>query len=189
MNKLFHGALFFLTILAISNAFAEGERVTMFEDKILGIKFEYPDSWNPLTASQEVNYNLIKFSHPAYAKEFPYSLLEQRYTSSQIKIENFFRANVTLDQYLKSAFSKAIFIPNFTIVELNKNATLGGIPAYRLIYNYVAKTYVDDVKVTSFNIFAIKGFTAYIFSINVPTALASQYVPRMQKIVDSFTVS
>lgn len=188
MNILFLVALFFPIILAVSNAFGEEEQVATFEDKILGIKFEYPDSWNPLSVSQELNYNLIKFSHPEYAKKFPDSLLEQRYTSSQIKIENFFRENVTLDQYLKSTFSKAIFIPNFTIVELDKNTTMGEIPAFKLIYNFVDKTYGDDAIMTSFNIFAIKDFTAYQFSINFPSTIAFQYVPRMQKIVDSFTV-
>jgi hypothetical protein len=52
--------------------------------------------------------------------------------------------------------------------KLNKTETLGEIAAYKIIYNYIDKTYGDDVPMTFFNVFAVKDYSAYWISINAP---------------------
>jgi hypothetical protein len=165
------------------------KQLATYEDKILGIKFQYPSSWDPLGITQKSHVDVIDFSHPHYATKMPLSLLEQRYTAGQMRIENFFPENMTIEQYMKLRFPNIRFLPNFTMGEMNKTETLGGIRAYKIIYNYIDKTYGDDVPITSFNVFAVKDYIAYWISIKAPSAMAFQYVPRVEKIIESFAIT
>jgi hypothetical protein len=190
-GKSILGVVLFTIIVLVEtpHVYALEEQLATFEDKILGIKFQYPLTWDPLTVTQKPPLNAIEFSHPHYATKMPYSLLEQRYTASQIRVENFFPNNMTLEQYMKVTFTNSRFLPDFTLVELNKTETLGGIKAYKLVYSYVDKTYGDDAQMTSLNVFTIKDYDAYLISVKAPTTMSFQYVPRMEKIIESFMIT
>jgi len=56
---------------------------------------------------------------------------------------------------MDKVFSKARFLPHFKVVQLDKMATFGGSPAYKLIYTYVDKD-IDHPKMISTNIFTVK---------------------------------
>ena len=76
-----------------------------FENPILGIKFQYPTEWSPVTLTQNGNLNTIKYNNPYYTTKFPDTLLESRYTSDALlKIENFFPLEINLLQYMDKQF-------------------------------------------------------------------------------------
>ncbi|MEP6575221.1 MAG: hypothetical protein ABJB85_02195, partial [Nitrososphaerota archaeon] len=69
-------------------------------------------------------------------------------------------------------------------------SSLGEIPAYKIIYNYIdSYPYGDDVPMTSFNVFAVNHYSAYWISIKAPSAMTFQYVPRVEKIIESFAIT
>ena len=179
----------FLGIIGSDIGYSLEDRLLTFEDKILGIKFQYPDSWDPLKISQTSNINLIEFTRPLYANSTPYSFLEPRYTDAQIKVEDLFPEKVSLDQYMKDTFASARFLSDFTLSELSKTETLGGIPAYKLLYNYTDRSFGDNEPIVSYNKFAIKDYVAYLISVKTPTEMSNQYVPRVEKIANSFTLA
>jgi hypothetical protein len=98
----------------INSSYAQS--LANFEDPILGIRFQYPSEWSPVTLTQKSNLNTITFNATKYAAKFPDTLLESRYRSDVLlKIENFFPLQMNLAQYFETAFSKSQFLPDFKV--------------------------------------------------------------------------
>jgi len=178
-------AVFVFLLMNLSNA----QTIANFEDKILGITFQYPPDWGPAKLTQKGALNEVTISVKEYTT-MPTLLMEHRYTGDVlVNVENFFPLQMNLAQYFENAFSKARFLPDFKITELDKMTTFAGLPAYKLNYTYTKKNMGDTIKMTSTNIFTIKNNKAYLISFEAPITLYHFYQPNLKKIIDSFRIT
>jgi len=70
---------------------------------------------------------------------------------------------------------------------LNKT-TLAGFPALKLRYNYLENLLLNNVNVTSMNVFTIKGSTAYDILLHTSVSSYDFYLSEVQKLMDSFKI-
>ncbi|MGE5822571.1 MAG: hypothetical protein ACM31M_08325 [Nitrososphaerota archaeon] len=176
-------------ILAISHT-VNAQSLANFEDVILGINFQYPYEWSPLTIYQKNDLNVISLPVSSYTTKMPDTLIERRYKGDVlVKVQNFFPLQINLPEYFETAFSKSRFLPEFGVTELDKSTTFAGLPAYKLIYTYYNKTKGDDIKILSTNIFTVKNNKAYSISFDAPFYFNHFYQPNLMKIIDSFRIT
>ena len=184
--------VFVLAIVSIFNdacsQILQDEHLAKFEDPILGIGFQYPVQWGPPTISQENSADIVAFS-PKYANSSSDIIIESRYREIIVKVENFFPVQIDLTQYMQNTFSKSRFLEDYNLIESDKMATLGGSPAYKLVYTYHKGTQGDNVKVVSTNIFTVKNNIAYNLSFEIPVNLHRLYLPGLEKMTNTFTLN
>jgi hypothetical protein len=94
---------------------------------------------------------------------------------------------IDLQQFMRERFGKYQTLPEFKIVELNKT-TLAGNPALKLHYNYLENLLLNNVNVTSMNVFTIKGNTAYDILLHTRVSNYDFYLSKVQKLMDSFKI-
>jgi hypothetical protein len=177
-----------LVSLLINSSYAQS--LANFEDPILGISFQYPSEWSPVTLYQKGPLNVIAINVKEYVTEMPDTLIEHRYTGDVIlRVENFYPLQIKFAQYFEDSFSDSRFLPDFKVTELDKMTTFLGSPAYKLIYTYSNKTGGDNIKIISTNIFTVKNNKTYSISFDAPINLNHLYQPNLKKIIDSFTIA
>jgi PsbP-like protein len=178
---------FFVSLL-INSSYAQS--LANFQDPILGISFQYPSEWSPVTLYQKGPLNEIAIYVKEYVTKMPDKLIEHRYKGDVlVKIENFFPLQMNLAQYFENTFSNSRFLPDFKVIELDKMATFMGSPAYKLVYTYTNKTGGDNVKILSTNVFTVKDNKAYSISFDAPINLYHFYEANLKKIIDTFTIT
>ncbi len=74
---------------------------------------------------------------------------------------------------------------DFKIVESDTNATLGGNPAYKLVYTGVE----EGIDLQAMLILTIKGDKAFIISYIAEPSKFSYYLPTLQKMISSLQIS
>jgi len=149
--------------------------IRTYENPILGVKFQYPLEWG----EPSIRDNSVSFS--------PSSNSQAQFFDITISVETLPSGYTDLQQFMREKFGKYQTLPEFKIVELNKT-TLAGYLALKLRYNYLENLLLNNVNVTSMNVFTIKGNTAYDILLHTRVANYDFYLPRVQKLMDSFKI-
>lgn len=149
--------------------------IRTYENPILGVKFQYPLEWG----EPSIRDNSVSFS--------PSSNSQAQFFDITISVETLPSGYTDLQQFMREKFGKYQTLPEFKIVELNKT-TLAGFLALKLRYNYLENLLLNNVNVTSMNVFTIKGNTAYDILLHTRVSNYDFYLPRVQKLMDSFKI-
>ncbi len=146
-----------------------------YENPILGVEFQYPLEW----AEPSIRDNSVSFSSSSNSKV--------QFFDITVSVETLSPDYLDLQQYMREKFGKYQTLPEFKIVELNKT-TLAGLPALKLRYNYLENLLLNNVNVTSMNVFTIKGNTAYDILLHAEVSNYDFYLSQVQKLIDSFKI-
>jgi eukaryotic-like serine/threonine-protein kinase len=149
--------------------------IRTYENPILGVKFEYPLEWG----EPSIRDNSVSFSSSSNSKT--------QFFDITISVETLPPGFIDLQQFMREKFGKYQTLPEFKIVELNKT-TLAGFPALKLRYNYLENLLLNNVNVTSMNVFTIKGNTAYDILLHTRVSNYVFYLSEVQKLIDSFKI-
>ena len=149
--------------------------IRTYENPILGVKFEYSLEWG----EPSIRDNSVSFSSSSNSKT--------QFFDITISVETLPPGFIDLQQFMREKFGKYQTLPEFKIVELNKT-TLAGFPALKLRYNYLENLLLNNVNVTSMNVFTIKGNTAYDILLHTRVSNYDFYLSEVQKLMDSFKI-
>ena len=149
--------------------------IRTYENPILGVMFEYPLEWG----EPSIRDNSVSFSSSSNSKT--------QFFDITISVETLPPGFIDLQQFMREKFGKYQTLPEFKIVELNKT-TLAGFPALKLRYNYLENLLLNNVNVTSMNVFTIKGNTAYDILLHTRVSNYDFYLSKVQKLMDSFKI-
>jgi hypothetical protein len=149
--------------------------IRTYENPILGVKFQYPLEWG----EPSIRDNSVSFSSSSNSKT--------QFFDITISVETLPPGFIDLQQFMREKFGKYQTLPEFKIVELNKT-TLAGFPALKLRYNYLENLLLNNVNVTSMNVFTIKGNTAYDILLHTRVSNYDFYLSEVQKLMDSFKI-
>ncbi len=149
--------------------------IRTYENPILGVKFQYPLEWG----EPSIRDNSVSFS--------PSSNSQAQFFDITISVETLPSGYIDLQQFMREKFGKYQTLPEFKIVELNKTK-LAGFLALKLRYNYLENLLLNNVNVTSMNVFTIKGNTAYDILLHTRVSNYDFYLPRVQKLMDTFKI-
>lgn len=149
--------------------------IRTYVNPILGVRFQFPLEWG----EPSIRDNSVSFS--------PSSNSQAQFFDITISVETLPSGYTDLQQFMREKFGKYQTLPEFKIVELNKT-TLAGYLALKLRYNYLENLLLNNVNVTSMNVFTIKGNTAYDILLHTRVSNYDFYLPRVQKLMDSFKI-
>jgi hypothetical protein len=149
--------------------------IRTYENPILGVKFQYPLEWG----EPSIRDNSVSFT--------PSSNSQAQFFDITISVETLPSGYIDLQQFMREKFGKYQTLPEFKIVELNKTK-LAGFLALKLRYNYLENVLLNNVNVTSMNVFTIKGNTAYDILLHTRVSNYDFYLPQVQKLMDSFKI-
>jgi eukaryotic-like serine/threonine-protein kinase len=149
--------------------------IRTYENPILGVKFQYPLEWG----EPSIRDNSVSFSSSSNSKT--------QFFDITISVETLPPGFIDLQQFMREKFGKYQTLPEFKIVELNKT-TLAGFPGLKLRYNYLENLLLNNVNVTSMNVFTIKGNTAYDILLHTRVSNYDFYLSEVQKLMDSFKI-
>ena len=149
--------------------------IRTYENPILGVKFQYPLEWGEPSTRD----NSVSFSSSSNSKA--------QFFDITISVGTLPPGYIDLQQFMREKFGKYQTLPEFKIVELNKT-TLAGFLALKLRYNYLENLLLNNVNVTSMNVFTIKGNTAYDILLHTRVSNYEFYLPQVQKLMDSFKI-
>jgi hypothetical protein len=149
--------------------------IRTYVNPILGVKFQYPLEWG----EPSIRDNSVSFS--------PSSNSQAQFFDITISVETLPSGYADLQQFMREKFGKYQTLPEFKIVELNKT-TLAGYLALKLRYNYLENLLLNNVNVTSMNVFTIKGNTAYDILLHTRVSNYDFYLSEVQKLMDSFKI-
>ena len=149
--------------------------IRTYENPILGVKFQYPLEWG----EPSIRDNSVSFGSSSNSKA--------QFFDITISVETLPPGFIDLQQFMREKFGKYQTLPEFRIVELNKT-TLAGNLALKLHYNYLENLLLNNVNVTSMNVFTIKGSTAYDILLHTSVSSYDFYLSEVQKLMDSFKI-
>ncbi len=155
-----------------------------YENSTYGMRIQYPSDWHKeenVSSSSDNNSMLIdvvKFSSPSRNASDPFS------ESLDIKVDNISDIQpMTLAKYANNSIED--LRKDFKIIELDTNARLSDNPAYKVVYSGVE----EGVNLQAMLILTIKGDKAYIISYNSEPTRFSNYLPTLQKMINSFQIT
>lgn len=146
-----------------------------YESSNLGIKIQYPNSWK-----KDVKNDIVTF--------YPLKIVvdsDTQTTKLLISVDN--DQKIDLKQYVDQTVSSyREECLDFDLIERNTNITLAGYPAYNLVYT---ETISDDyIHIKSLEVGTIVGDKAYYIIYEAETENYFDYLPQIQKIIDSFEI-
>jgi len=104
--------------------------------------------------------------------------------SLDLKVDNISDIKpITLAQYANDTIND--IRQDFKIIELDTNSSLGGNPAFKLVYTGIE----EGVNLQAMLILTIKGDKAYIISYIAEPTKFSFYLPTLQNMINSFQIT
>jgi hypothetical protein len=149
-----------------------------YQDKTLGIQFQYPVSWKK-AVHYSANTSRIDFFAPLSSQSeiFPPSLVIAISNSTQ---------NSTLAEITKAILAKAKqSMLEFDLLQSNVTE-LAGIPAQKLVYTFRSLEPSVDVYFQTMNILMVKGNKLYTISYTESTSQYGDHLPAIESIIGSF---
>jgi len=156
----------------------------IYENSTYGIKFEFPSDWKKIeTLSGRVS-NIEFISPPKNASDiFPATI--------SIVVEKNLGNITTLDQYTKTSdglLNQMLGSFNTTIESRPSSmGSIAGLPANERILDIKQPTVGLDLK--SIQVFTIQNNKAYIITYTVEPAEFLDYLPVLQRMVNSFQIT
>jgi hypothetical protein len=150
-----------------------------YANSTYGIKLQYPSSWDKEEngTRQGTETDVVTFSPSAINSNASLDM-----TIDDISDEK----GIALAQYASGSISDLKqSVKNFKLVGLNTNSVLAGLPAYKSIYTYVGEnTIFKDMEIG-----AIKGNKVYILTYEAGINEYNDYLPIIQKMIDSVEIT
>ena len=149
-----------------------------YENPAVGIKVQYPSDWLKNATGQGVIFVLPSRNNISNPEQFLARLEAYNVPSFPPNIPLKTMADGVLNGYKRT-------LPNFQL-ESYTNTTLAGSPAVKIIYTFM-NSKEGNVKAT--DIGTIKNNRLYVIQYYVEAAKYQNYLPILQKIVDSFSIT
>jgi len=150
-----------------------------YENPIFGIKMLYPTDWVKLENTSSPNKNstlidLVTFDPQSNtSSDIPGKLVVKVDNISDIK-------PITVSEYSNQIISD--LRQDFKVAE--STTTLAGLPAYEFVYTGAE----ESVDLKAMVVLTIKGDRAYIISYTAEPEVFQSYLPKVQKMIDSFEI-
>jgi S1-C subfamily serine protease len=153
-----------------------------YENSTYGIRIQYPANWTK--DEQDSNpedsvTDIVTLYSPLDSRVDEYS------ENLGVSVENLTSANITLEQYtdsLTANYNETLI--DFKVIESNTNTTLGGNPAYKLVYT----DREDDINYKTMEIGALVGDKVYFIEYFAEENYYSKYFPTIQEIIESVEI-
>lgn len=150
-----------------------------YENPTLGIKILYPTDWVKLENTSSPNKNstlidLVTFGPQSNnSSDIPGKLVVKVDNISDIK-------PINVSEYSNQIIGD--LSQDFKVAE--STTTLAGLPAYEFVYTGAE----ESVDLKAMLVLTIKGDRAYIMSYTAEPEIFQSYLPKVQKIIDSFEI-
>ena len=183
----FYSMWFFCVTSAICSQYAAALPVTSrnlltYDSPMYGFKIQYPSDWEKIEFSgvEEGNRKIIvNFVSPLTGPSDTfreYFIIERGFVKMPTR---------SLDSSVNTYISSLKSLPNFKLIESNM-LSLATNPAEKLVYSYnnpqVGVTKTMDTLI-------IKDDKLFLLSFNSDAATYNSYLPIIQKMLDSFSIS
>ena len=184
----FYSMWFFCVTTAICSQYAAALSVTSrnfltYDSPIYGFKIQYPSDWEKIEFSgvEEGNRKIIvNFVSPLGGPSDTfreYFIIERSFVKMP--------TDRSLDSSVNTYISSLKSLPNFKLIESNM-LSLATNPAEKLVYSYnnpqVGVTKTMDTLI-------IKDDKLFLLSFNSDATTYNSYLPIIQKMLDSFSIS
>jgi serine/threonine-protein kinase len=172
--------------LAQSNDDDNNNTFKLYENVTYGIKIEYPSNWTIEEEGDEDSDNVtdvVSFFAPVRNDS------ETVTPSLYITIDNPpLNLIENLNEYLRTTINDYNDdSQDFQVIESNTNSsTLGGYPAYKLVYTDVDG---DNINYKDMEIGTIIGDKVYLVTYDAAEEEYSVYLPAVQKMIDSLKIT
>ena len=162
--------------------------IRTYENRIFGIKIQYPDTWStrPYLYNKVGNNTVVGFYSPSKtASQLGNISGVSRQFVPYLDIFVFDSKSISLDKIIDARIKR---IENNTdMVMESKSFTLkGNHPAHMLIYTTITG---GDEFFKKMQVYTIFNNKVYLISFTAQEALFSDYLPVVQKMIDSFEIS
>jgi eukaryotic-like serine/threonine-protein kinase len=183
----FYSMWFFCVTTAICSQYAAALTVTSrnfltYDSPIYGFKIQYPSDWEKIEFSgvEEGNRKIIvNFVSPLEGPSDTfreYFIIERGFVKTPTR---------SLDSSVNTYISSLKSLPNFKLIE-SKMLSLATNSAEKLVYSYNN----PQVGVTkTLDTLIIKDDKLFLLSFNSDAATYNSYLPIIQKMLDSFSIS
>ena len=153
-----------------------------YENLVYGIKIQYPSNWQKMEFDRHYGNNSLPIAGFSPPSENDSGLLE----NLVIVVKKLHSQNTSLKQFVDSLVSsyKSSF-HNFQLVGLNPLTTPALNSAYKLEYTHST----DMLMLKTMEVWTINGDIAYMISYNADSTDFSNYLPVIQKMIDSFATT
>ena len=155
-----------------------------YENSTYGMRMQYPSDWHKeenVSSGSDNNsmlVNVVRFSSPFK------NTSDTTSESLDLKVDNISDIKpITLAQYANDTIND--IRQDFKIIELDTNSSLGGNPAFKLVYTGIE----EGVNLQAMLILTIKGDKAYIISYIAEPTKFSFYLPTLQNMINSFQIT
>lgn len=162
--------------------------IRTYENRIFGIKIQYPDTWSarPYLYNKLGNNTVVGFYSPSKTAS---QLGNISGVSGQfvpyLDIFVFDSKNISLDKIIDARIKR--MENNSDIVIDSKPITIkGNNPAYLLIYSTITG---GDEFFKKMQVYTVFNNKVYLITFTAQEALFSDYLPVVQKMIDSFEIS
>jgi hypothetical protein len=154
-----------------------------YENPLYEIRIKYPVDWQK--NAQEANTSVTADNNIVVTFA---PLQQQRSPRLFIQVERLYSQNVSLDEFTSKRLDHLgkLFGNSFRIIEQDRIILPHGeIPAHRVVYEFK----LSQIDYRKMDILTIKGDLAFIISYVTEKGNYENYLPTIQKMIDSFEMS
>jgi PsbP len=153
-----------------------------YENPIYGVKIQYPSSWQKMEFDRHYSNTSLAIAGFSPPSENDTGLLE----NLVIIVHKLHSQNTPIKQFADSLVSSyKSNLHNFQLIELNPLTTPALNSAYKIEYTHSS----DMLMLKTMEIWTISGGIAYMISYNADSSDFSNYLPIIQKMIDSFATT
>lgn len=147
-----------------------------YENPIFGIKMLYPTDWVKLENTSSPNKNSTLIDLVTFGPQSNTSL-----GKLVVKVDNISDIKpINVSEYSNQIIGD--LRQDFKVAE--STTTLAGLPAYEFVYTGAE----ENVDLKAMLVLTIKGDRAYIMSYFAEPEIFQSYLPKVQKMIDSFEI-
>jgi serine/threonine-protein kinase len=158
-----------------------------YQNHIFGIKIRYPDSWyvRSYPYNNAGNNTVVGFYSPSKtASQLGNISGVSGHFVPYLDIFAFDRKNISLDEIINERINRIQNTSDF-VLDSNPFTLKGNHPAHVLVYTTITG---GDESFRKMQVYTIFGDKVYLITFTAQDALFSNYLPTVQKMIDSFGV-
>ena len=153
-----------------------------YENPTYGVKIQYPSNWQKMDFDRHHGNNSLPIAGFIPPWENDSGLLE----NLLIVVKKLHSQNTSLKQFADSLVSSyKSNLHSFQLIELNPLTTPALNSAYKIEYTHSS----DMLMLKTMEVWTISGGIAYMISYNADSSDFSNYLPIIQKMIDSFATT
>ena len=146
-----------------------------YENPVYGVKIQYPSNWQKMDFDRHYSNNSLPVAGFIPPSE-----------NLVIVVKKLHSQNTSLKQFVDSLIpSYKSKLYNFQLIELNPLTTPALNSAYKIEYTHSS----DMLMLKTMEVWTIEGGIAYMISYNADSSDFSNYLPIIQKMIDSFATT